>query len=522
MATAKILLLALSLIALLVALNRRLKDIPRSRLYLSIAGLVFFSCLYLTRDLFLNQLPALEDGSLLTATNIISTFWWISLAYLINRAINSFVYQQRLTADGEPSVPMLVQHMVTLLIYLITAMIVLRFVYDQSITAIAAASGAVALVLGYSSRTLLDEVFAGLAMNINAPFEKNDLVQINDEWGYIKDIDWRSITYLDMDQNYVTLANTKVMAAKLRNLDRPNPLTRRTFYFQVEYNAPPKVVIAQAEAAMAECPHIIDHPWNFVSYFDCDEKGMRYKAHFHVQHFDHWYLASDELINSMWYRFARIGIRFAHQRYLNFKTAEDEKKGLPDSAWDEEHWRDLNERFEQVPMFEGMTSGDMEELAKSATAHVTGPPERIIRAGSKRTSMFIIASGAADVFDVEPDGTEIYTASVGESEPLGLMSLLTGTPQRSTIRATEETVAWEISSESLHTLFERKPQVMENIAKAVAKWQAEEDEALKALEISRRQEAQIIVKRANSLSQRIARFFDRSKSDETSIEYTDY
>jgi small-conductance mechanosensitive channel len=51
-------------------------------------------------------------------------------------------------------------------------MIIMHFVYGQSITAVAATSGAVALVLGYSSQSMLDEIFAGLAPNVDAPFTK--------------------------------------------------------------------------------------------------------------------------------------------------------------------------------------------------------------------------------------------------------------------------------------------------------------------------------------------------------------
>ena len=114
-------------------------------------------------------------------------------------------------------------------------------------------------------------------------------------------------------------------------------------------------------------------------------------------------------------------------------------------------------------------------------------------------------------------------ASVCEGETVGLMSLLTGAPQRTTIRARTETAVWEISSESLHALFDRKPEVMDNIAEAVTKWQAEEDDALQANQMSRKQEQQLLDKRASSLSIRISRFFDRDGKDDDSGEgYTDF
>jgi len=449
--------------------------------------------------------------------------FWFSVAYFCNALIKHFVYPRRLTLEGDSKVPLLIQYLVTTLVYLSATILIVGLVYGQSIIGLITASGAVLLVIAYSARAQIDEVFAGLAININAPFEKGDLIQLNDEWGYVKEIDWRSITYLDMDSNHVMVPNTKLAASKIRNLDRPRSLTRRVLYIRVEYNVPPRVVIEQCNAAMNECPHIVSHPWQFACYLDSDEKGMRYRIHFYVRHFDDWWFASDELMNAIWYRFARKGIRFAQQRKLNFNSADEASRSLPDSAYDDATWRSLVERFNQVPMFEGMTSKDMEELARSAQLHIIGPPEKIIRAGSKRSSMFLIASGSADVFEVDENENETLMATVGESETLGLMALLTGSPQKTTIRAKEECAVWEISSDSLHALFDRKPEIMEEIAASVARWQAEEDDAINAIAMNRQQEKRFIQQRTDRLSNRIARFFQREvKQDESGEEYTNY
>lgn len=470
-----------------------------------------------------NQIISFFDFSF-TIKSILGIAWWMSAAFFINAMVKKFVYSRHLTSDGEVIVPIILQYLVTSLIYLIAAMITMRFVMHQSITLLATASGAIALILGYSSRTIFEEIFSGLALSATKPFAKGDLIQLNGEWAYVRDISWRSITYMDMDNNYVVVSNTAVAASKIRNLYQPTKMTRRTMYFWVEYNVPPKVVIDECDILMEACPHIISHPWNFTSFYEFDDSGMKYKLHFHIAHYDDWYVASDELINAMWYRFARKGIRFAHQRHLTYTSRDDEKRGLAGSAYDATSWRDLLSQFEQVPMFEGMTKEDMKDLAKSASMRVLGSPERIIVAGSTTTSMYLIAYGTADVYEVDDDGKETYMATTGEAEIIGLMSLLTGAPQRTTIRAKEELGVWEISSDSLHALFEKKPEIMDNIAKNVAGWQTEEEEAINAIATNRTQAAQALKKRTNKLSNRIAKFFDgrNDDDDDDNVEFTNY
>ena len=515
----QVLLLGLSAFIFAITLMTKTFTLRKIDILLGIASLVFFGlAFYLIPDKTIN----LFDLSFTTRT-VIGVLWWMSVAFFVNAMIKQFVYRRHLTSEGESTIPIILQYLVTSLIYLIAAMIAMRFVMNQSITALATASGAIALILGYSSRTVFEEIFSGLALSATKPFAKGDLIQLNGEWAYVKDISWRSITYMDMDNNYVVVSNTAVAASKIRNLDQPSKMTRRTMYFWVEYNVPPKVVIDECDILMKACPHIISHPWNFTSFYEFDDSGMKYKLHFHIAHYDDWYVASDELINAMWYRFGRKGIRFAHQRHLTYTSRDDEKRGLAGSAYDENSWRDLIAQFNQVPMFEGMTKEDMKDLAKSASMRVLGPPERIIEAGSATTSMYLIAYGTADVYEVDDDGKETYMATTGETETIGLMSLLTGVPQRTTIRAKEELGVWDISSDSLHALFEQKPEVMNNIAKNVVRWQLEEDEAINAIATSRSQTAATLKRRTNRLSDRIAKFFDgRNDDDDDNMEFNNY
>ena len=525
-ALAKTCLLAALGLLLLILFVQRVRRRNGVRIPLGITAIMFFVACYILRDHFSAMLTSITGLATVQIGQGLGTMIWLSVAYTANVFIKRFGYKRRLTAEGDSKVPLIIQYLVTVLVYMVVGMIILRFVFGQSIFALAATSGALAIVLGYSARTVLDEIFAGIALNFSSPFEKGDLIQLNDEWALVKDIGWRSLTYLDMDNNNVVVPNSVVAASKIRNLDKPNNITRRLFYFKVEYNAPPKIVLELAMAAMDECPHIVDHKWNDVCLFDFDDTGIKYRVALHIEHYNHWWLASDEYFNALWYRFKREGIRFAQQRHLNFQNQENADRALPNSALDDTNWHNLVERFDQTPMFDGMTKEDMGELARNAELHVVGPPERIIRAGSKRSSMYLMAAGESDVYRVDDNGKETWMASVSEGETVGLMSLLTGAPQRTTIRARTECAVWEISSESLHTLFDRKPEIMDNIAAAVAQWQADEDQAFQAMDLSQKQEKNLLDKRASSLYNRIARFFDGTKvgsiDDDNTDSYTDY
>jgi len=498
------------------------KDRGKNRVNLGLSGVVFLSFLHNSLPELFLMIGSVTEPAQSNISNFIATVWWLALAFLLNKSLNRFIWHGRLAWDGEPAVPRLLREIAAVLIYLTAAMIILRFVYNQPITAVAATSGVVALVMGYSAQSTLKEIFAGISLNLDDPFEKGDLIEIDNIWAYVKDMNWRSVTVQDMDQNLVVFPNSKVAEGTIRNLTRPTELLRRMFYFHAEYNAPPATVIEAAENAIRECPKVTPHPWNFVAFYGYDELGARYRVHFHSKSFDDWFAAGDQVANALWYGLHRRGIRFAFQRHLNFADPEEGNRTLPGSAFDDSNWRDLVELLEQVPLFEKMNEIDIKDLAKAADWRIFGPPERIVSVSEIQTSMFIISSGKANVFEVMDDGSEVKMDEIDEGQPVGIMALLTGMQKRTNIRAAVETAAWEINSDALHAIFERRPEVMENIAESVTKWQAEEDEALMARKLNRSQEAKIIDKRQNSLSKRITRFFKQSQAEETNVEFTDY
>ncbi len=510
MTRAELVLLVIAVLLLGVSLVSKIVPVGKKAVLFS-AGAVIVASLSALSE------PAggisVSDTATIDYTTIAAVLVWLSAAFFVTAVLKHAVYPMRLSASGVPTTPLLLQRLISSVVYLAVLTGVLQFVLDTSVTAIVTASGVVALILGYSSRNIIEQFFSGIAITADDPFQMGDLIQINGEWGWVHDVSWRSITYLDTDDNYVVVPNSVVTASNILNLDRPDQTTRRTMTIRVEYNVPPRVVIDEIEAAMKECPHIADHPWNYAAFLEFDEIGMKYRIAFYLNHYNDWFVASDELFNVIWYRFARKQIRFAHHRNLNYIGSEDEKRGLYGSAYDEARWRDLVARFKEVPMFEGMTVDDMEELAQLATLRVMGPPELIMVAGSETTSLFLVAEGIADQFEVDEKGAETWMATVSHGDTVGLMSMLTGAPPRTTVRARTEVAVWEIHSESLHALFERKPEVMTNIAGNVARWQAEEDQTLNQMASGRNVADAEITSRTIALKKRIAGFFDRRNDD---------
>ena len=493
----------------------------RNRLFQGLSAFFLLSSLYGFAGEIIPLFGTVSEAEYQAVTKFIASLWWCSLGYLVNFMVDRFIWHGRLAWDGEPAVPRLLREIAGLLVYLVVAMIILRIVYNQSITVGAATSGVFAVIMGYSAQSTLREVFAGISLNLDAPFKKGDLIEIDGDWGWVKDMNWRSVTYQDMDRNVVVLPNSKVADSTIRIMTRPDKMMRRTIFFHTDYRAPPVDVVELAEQCLMEVPTVAPHPWNFAAFYGHEEIGARYGINFHVNSFDDWYITGDHIANTLWHKLARAGIRYSYHRRLNYTTPEDEADFMAGSNYDQPLHKDPVNLFRRLPLFKPLTDGEIEQLADSASWCQFGTPERIVREYELRHSIFIIDYGRVEVFETLEDGSETKLPDLLEDLPIGILALLTGGMQQTTIRAAEETAVWEIKGDILRAVFNNHPEAMEEIASTVATWQAEEDDALQVRKIGRREKDQNIDSQSISLTKRIAKFFVQNRSRDKSIEYTE-
>ncbi|MBF0589548.1 MAG: hypothetical protein HQL53_10505 [Magnetococcales bacterium] len=64
------------------------------------------------------------------------TLWWLSLTFLVSNAIRRYLWGRMRTDRSATRVPKLLQDSIAFVLYLMAVMLIVRFVYDQPITAL--------------------------------------------------------------------------------------------------------------------------------------------------------------------------------------------------------------------------------------------------------------------------------------------------------------------------------------------------------------------------------------------------
>jgi len=187
-------------------------------IYLGSQSAALFLLLFLGRSwvqpLFFNgefDNPS-EFGQLVISISI------LSMAFALTISMRIFVWEGAIFKRDNSPVPGLLVGLADFFVYLFAILIILQFVYHQSITAIATLSGAAAVVLGFSAQSTLGEMFAGVALSISRPFKVGDWIYVDglDE-GKVIDQTWRHVQIRTRDYSILNVANSLISGKSIKN-----------------------------------------------------------------------------------------------------------------------------------------------------------------------------------------------------------------------------------------------------------------------------------------------------------------
>ncbi|BBK33951.1 small-conductance mechanosensitive channel [Stella humosa] len=211
----------------------------------------------------------------------------LAITYTIDMGLKIFVWEGVLARDGREAVPRLLVNVVRFLIYLLGLLIVLQFIYDQSITALATLSGAFAIVLGLSAQTTLGEMFAGIAIALSRPFRIGDWVKIgNMDEGRIIDMTWRLVRLELRDRTVVHLTNRQCAELPVKNFSFPNSAIRMAEDIFFPRGSDQDRVKAVVRRAIGEVPTVLADPPPNAVYMSARDGVDHYSMRFYIREYN--------------------------------------------------------------------------------------------------------------------------------------------------------------------------------------------------------------------------------------------
>jgi small-conductance mechanosensitive channel/CRP-like cAMP-binding protein len=388
---------------------------------------------------------------------------WLAAAWAVSRLVDALLSQQFARVRLSWAVPRLVRDSLTLIFFVAAIGGILANVFGQSLTGFFAASGAMAVILGLALRTVILDIFTGLAINLDRTYQIDDWIEVHHRdfkhpiAGRIVDINWRTTRIETEDAKQVVIPNNVMSTTMTTNYSLPDRLSRFAITVPLEASVPTeraiRLLVSGAMDAVGPGGPVAQ-PAPSVLLGDISERGIEYNVRYWIRMGQvPPNTARSAVLRSVMEHLTMAGIEPAYPKEDVYHARMPSRVG----AYDAPEARTA--LLAKVDLFaHTLEQGELEELARRMVERRFRRGEDLLRQGDVGRSMLILAEGLVDVLATpESGGAARSIARRHPGQPIGEMSLLTGGRRSATARALTDVVAFEIAREHLEPLLESRP-----------------------------------------------------------------
>jgi small-conductance mechanosensitive channel len=395
-----------------------------------------------------------------TVITLIKLALWMGLAIIAVRALSALIFDFAYRLRKGYEVPSLVRNIFSIIACTTLFIIIFKHFYkDANLGALLTTSAIFGVILGLALQDTLGNLFAGLSLHADKPFQVGDVITVGTWTGVVESITWRAVKIRTFQNHIVLVSNSSVAKEHIEVCPRDN-LNARIVFFNTLYTDSPAKTIHIAREAVREADNVSDKITPVVRIRNFGESSVDYEVKYWLEDYAK-YNDTDALVRQrIWYAFRRAGLGFAFPT----RTLHVERPAKTDNARTD--GSGFVERLSAVDIFAPLTAEETATLAKGAVSHVFAPGETVIRAGDAGSSMFVVHNGRVQV-QLTDNGKPRPVATLNEGDFFGEMALLTGEPRAANVVAVEETEVLEIGHQALKRLFETNPDLVESLSYTV-------------------------------------------------------
>ncbi|WP_437309896.1 cyclic nucleotide-binding domain-containing protein [Sorangium sp. So ce388] len=452
--------------ALLIAVRMLAPPAQRGKLRLPVVLLCFHVAALLAR------LPLAPTSSLHRTLSVVSLFFLLTA---LGRAAFLLVVDLILGVRLGRPLPRIIHDIIQGLVYAGVVLITLRAAGVEP-GSLLTTSALLTAVIGLSLQETLGNLFAGLAIQAQRPFEVGDWIQVEPDprlIGQIIEINWRATKVLTNDQVELTIPNGTLAKSTIRNFTKPTVTARRTIEVQGPYEAPPPVVEQALLGAVASVPGVLLAPPPFVLTARFEDSGIIYHLCFFIDDFARRDRVDSAVRQRIWFAFRRAGISIPFPT-RTVRMAEVSPESRERSEADERQRRLQSLRV--VDFLAALPPPLLDRLATLSKTCLYMVGEVVIRQGAAGHELFIVQSGEVSVIVGREGGSTAEVARLGPGKFFGEMSLMTGEPRSATIQAVSDCELVKVDKAAFQEILAAAPGIAEKITEVLVARQSALDE----------------------------------------------
>ena len=386
---------------------------------------------------------------------------WMALTIAVVRYFNYLIFNAFLRNSQQSDISSLLRNVFSIIIYIVAFFIIFNSQYPKvDLAALFTTSTILGIVIGLALQDTLGNLFAGLAIQADQPFQVGDVLQMSSKaTGVVENVSWRGVKIRTFQNKLLVISNSVLGKETIEVAPKDNLNARLVFFNTLYANSPAKTIQVVREA-VRQVENVSPKIRPIVRVRNLGDNGIEFEVKYWLDDYAK-YNDSDALIRQrIWYVFQREHIEFAYPtRTIHVETKPQETAFI-------ETENKIFERLSIIPLFAPLSDEETQKLAQGTNVRVYAPGEAIVRKGQEGNSMFVINRGAVKV-QITEDGVSRTINNLRDNDFFGEMSLLTGQPRSATVIAEEETEVLQIKKRALKPIFETNPSLVADVCKII-------------------------------------------------------
>lgn len=366
-------------------------------------------------------------------------------------------------------IPTITSDLLLAIVWFLTIMVVLRNKLNFDLASLITTSAILTAVIGFALQDTLGNLFAGLAIQAERPYQIGDWVQLAQYTGQVEGISWKSTKIMTTTRETVYIPNSSISKGAIFNYSQPTSEYIATMDIGVSYDAPPNRVRRILLDVLTRHPQIMQQRKQEVRIKGFGDSAIIYQLRFWVNNYALADKIKGDLSTHIWYRFRREKF---HVPYPMREVVQSKPPATVTPA------NIIEDALESIDLLQPLGDAARKKLAQSVRTNLYGAHEEIVQQGAEAHSLYVIVSGRCRVFvTAEKGALPKPVAVLGHGDFFGEMSLLTGAPRSATVVAEEETECVVINKNDVKALLLAKPEIARELSRLLAERQAALSEA---------------------------------------------
>ncbi len=441
-----------------------------SKKFRSLSKLIWFFqsilafLLLLSGEVVLVNFGNIETYKMEVIIRIFDILWWLTPAFMINLASESFIWTPLEERSGR-LIPNVVRIFLAFLVYFFSLVGIVAFVYDQQLTSILATSGVIAMIIGLAIQINISNIFSGIAINIERPFRIGDWVQIGEyDEGEIIDITWRTTRIKTRAECILSIPNSMASESPILNFCFPDDVYWLWPTVYVHPMHPPNRVRKILLDALLSADKVLREPAPVVLFTGINEWAASYWIAFCADDYADKNYILEDVWTRVWFHLNRAGITPAVQRQEIYMFKGIKERGGKEAT------RPIT-LLQEIDIFKHFSMEAKTFLSERIQRYHFSQGDVIVKQGDQGDSLFIVVEGVVGVQVQTDDGRTKEVARLGAGDFFGEMALLTGESRTATVIALVDTDVFELTKSDIQPLIEEQPEVSKMVSRVLTQRQ---------------------------------------------------